>query len=289
MLLSVVGLVLAILSLVAVVALHAIHRGAVRTLKRRVGRLDKRNHDLFRMLREERRARLAHRYDLAPAAQMPVRFTSDDAGDLFLAELFEGRRDGACLEIGAFDGVTGSQTYALHAIGWRCLLVEPLPEHAEACERNRPGAVVVHAACSRSGSTGTVSFAAVRGKQRVSHIEGDASRARASGAHRGAVERIDAPLTTLARVIPPEFPRLDVAVIDVEGHEAEVLDGLDLATNRPRVLFVEHPESGARSLRTLLEPHRYALAGTVGPNAVFVDADERALAARAAILASGAG
>src|SRR5262245_47416510 len=57
------------------------------------------------------------------------------------------RDSGVFVEAGANDGVEQSNTYVLERYRkWRGLLVEPVPELADACRRNRPNAVVECAA-----------------------------------------------------------------------------------------------------------------------------------------------
>jgi len=47
--------------------------------------------------------------------------------DRLLDKLFEGRRRGVCVEVGANNGVDGSTTLYFEEIGWDCILVEPNP------------------------------------------------------------------------------------------------------------------------------------------------------------------
>src|SRR5689334_13139538 len=56
---------------------------------------------------------------------------------------FIGSRGGIFVEAGANDGLSQSNTaYLEFYLGWRGLLVEPIPELAVACRLNRPGAIV---------------------------------------------------------------------------------------------------------------------------------------------------
>ena len=73
------------------------------------------------------------------AATRPGQFTAQDGEDVLLAELFGYKTDGFFIEIGAYDGLYLSNSYFFEQLGWRGLLVEPLPEKAAACRRNRPG------------------------------------------------------------------------------------------------------------------------------------------------------
>src|SRR3954467_449899 len=56
-----------------------------------------------------------------------LEFRSQFGEDSMLWALFAGQLDGFFIEVGAFDGYDCSVTYALEAIGWKGLLVEPIP------------------------------------------------------------------------------------------------------------------------------------------------------------------
>lgn len=60
---------------------------------------------------------------------------------------FYGRGGGTFLEMGALDGVTYANTYALeHVLGWKGILVEASPSSFKLLKDNRPGQVTLHVA-----------------------------------------------------------------------------------------------------------------------------------------------
>jgi len=75
------------------------------------------------------------------------------------------------------------------------------------------------------------------------------------------------PLTTMDEVLKDHT----VAVIDVEGGELDLLDGLDLAKHRPRVMLIENA-----MLR-----HPYTQVGWIQTSRVYVHNDEKEVLARA--------
>jgi len=48
--------------------------------------------------------------------------------DRILWQVFKRRHHGYFIEVGAYDGITLSNTYFLEQMGWTGLLVEPIPE-----------------------------------------------------------------------------------------------------------------------------------------------------------------
>jgi FkbM family methyltransferase len=56
-----------------------------------------------------------------------VRYSQNNEQDIIL-DYFRGKRDGIFLDIGANDGITLSNTYALHQLGWNGVYVEASPK-----------------------------------------------------------------------------------------------------------------------------------------------------------------
>lgn len=163
--------------------------------------------------------------------------------DRILAErFFPGVRSGTCVEVGAGDGLRFSNTAYFERLGWRCLLVEANPDAVSACRRNR-SSMVVHAAAVGKSSLGPVSFT-------VATDCPDLSSLRLDEHNRGALKRYFGGVASRDVIVPsatlddlfddwlPDAP-IDFVTIDVEGHELEVLTGLDLARWQPRVVIVE--------------------------------------------------
>ena len=65
-------------------------------------------------------------------------FKAQYGEDKILWRMFNERPWGFYIEVGAWNGVTLSNTYFLEQMGWTGILVEPLPELYEACVHERP-------------------------------------------------------------------------------------------------------------------------------------------------------
>ena len=261
------------------------------SLRRRQRRLTARVGFLEALLRPAWEDRV--RRDLASAGaqpRLPVRCRAQHAEDILLYELFEGSREGFFIEVGAFDGYSHATTYLLESIGWTGLLVEALPERAEQARRCRPASHVVHAALGKRGSSGTTTltrFADPDGTDELSSyiadIGGDAPRP--SGKH---AQSVRVPLTTMDAILdelaPDRSPTapVDLAVIDVEGGEIDLLDGFDLDRFRPRAILIEDHVGGDHSPNRLaLAARGYADAGWISFNRLMVRKDEPELLLRA--------
>lgn len=277
----------AALALAWVIALTVLVQRRHAATKRRWARLARQaaqtDNARRRAAAREAEAKLA---ELGRPPRFPVRFCSRHGEDLLLWELFGGRTEGFFVEAGAFDGYTHSNTYALEAAGWEGLLVEPIPERAEAARRRRPGSRVVNAALAGPGAGPTIALTRFAGgsvaDELGSHAAGLGGR-RMFGRLRGSrPETIDVPVEQLDALLADRDPQrapIDVVILDVEGAEMAVLGGFDLDRFRPRVLLIEDQQGrwGRRagpSLPERLASHGYAQAGWVGSNRLFVREDE---------------
>ena len=156
---------------------------------------------------------------------------------------------GVFVEAGAHDGYTQSNTYYLERfLGWQGLLVEAVPELFEKARARRRRSIVTHAALvgpERNGTETMVHFgdlASTLGDPR--HAAGGLNNA-----GRNAYE-VSVPGRTLSALIDEAaLGRPDLIVLDVEGHELDVLRGLDLARHGPEFLMVEMLDMGQQRHR----------------------------------------
>ena len=167
-----------------------------------------------------------------------------------MEELFRDRPPGVFVEAGAHDGWTGSNTYWLEAsMGWRGVLVEPVPGLYEACRKERPRAKVFHGALVAtdygqpqievecSGLVSTVKGSAMAGET----LE-------IAGAYYGVTTRptVSVPALTLNTCLERSgFEQVDFISLDVEGFEPQALAGLDLKRWRPTYLLIECNDENA--------------------------------------------
>lgn len=198
---------------------------------------------IVRMLTQQKAALLSQQYG------KPLRFTAQDGEDLLLAEFFNYKPDGFYIEIGAFDGVTFSNSFFFEQIGWKGVLVEPLPGKYAACVANRPNSTVVHAALGKDAD-GKITI-----KEPIGALNGvplgTYAYVRSSARHKNQVANIaerlqshQVPFRTFESVmqqsgIEPQM-EIDFISIDCEGMDFEILQSIDLTRWQPRLILVEH-------------------------------------------------
>lgn len=168
-------------------------------------------------------------------------FYSQFGEDRILSRIFRGKRRGACIEVGANDGVYGSTSLHFERLGWRCILIEPNPELCREIRTRRKAELFE---CAASDRPGTLTLHVAQGAWRadgmstVSDRPEDHARIRQLGFQTYDVhvraDTLDAILTAAGLQEPPDF-----ISIDVEGHEQQVLSGFSLERWKPTVLIIE--------------------------------------------------
>ena len=192
--------------------------------------------------------------------------------DRILWQVFRRRRCGYFIEVGAYDGVTLSNTYFLEQLGWCGLLVEPIYPLCQKAAAARPRSRVVHAACSKRGSRGTARFTVTQNVPVLSFLQADQDHIDRCIREGAQLVEIDVPLATLDDILmherknpgscgSPWVPnvgwRIDLLSIDTEGCELDVLDGFALERFKPRVLVIENDRPAGKTIEPYLQDRGY--------------------------------
>lgn len=169
-------------------------------------------------------------------------YLSQFGEDRLLAEHFGNKRSGCCVEVGAHNGVDGSNTHYFEQLGWACVLVEADPDLAASCQRARPAAHIANYAAVAPDTPRQLSFDVVEGCTALSALSvRDETLLRASflGVD-PSTKRIVVMTKTLDEILEAaKVSTLDFVTIDVEGHEWDVLRGFTLSRWNPEILIIE--------------------------------------------------
>jgi len=199
-------------------------------------------------------------------------FKAQFGEDRILWQVFRGRSMGYFIEVGAYDGVTLSNTYFLEQMGWSGLLVEPILPLCERAAAARPRSRVIHAACGKKGSRGTAKFTVAQHVPVLSFLRADQEHIDRCLREGAELVEIDVPLRTLDDIlletrktqgavagpwVPQAGWRIDLVSIDTEGCELDVLDGFDLDRFKPRVLVMENDRSVGEGIEPYLSGRGY--------------------------------
>ncbi len=232
---------------------------------------------LYRLEAIERMAKLGR------APRMEIDFRSQFGEDIAIYDLVDAFVPGFYIEVGAFDGRHFSVSWIFDALGWDGLLIEPLPERHAQCVKNRPFAHVVHAALGNRSATGQATFTVVEGdgiNGMFSFLSTVPSHLDLLKQSQATTKTVQVPLANMDKLLqehPAKPSRVDVAVIDVEGGEIDVLEGFDLERWKPRVLMLEDNQKGQDPrLEQWMQKNApgYMWAGWVDVNRVYIRSDD---------------
>ena len=201
----------------------------------------------------------------------------DPPVDQYLFErYFPTLRGGVSLECGAYDGITESSCYFFEKYrGWHSVNVEAAPPIFPQLQSNRPRSTNVHAALSnRSGSA---RFTHVISPQHEENF-GNGSLSHQPGHHAALIREgcrfVDYEVRTITYsdlIAEARISRLDLFVLDIEGHEAPAIEGMRQGALLPRVLCVEHGHFGVEKTRDMLAGLPFRLDSVLHANSFFVN------------------
>ncbi len=184
--------------------------------------------------------------------------------DQWLLDQFPRDFMGLAADIGANDGISGSNTMALEHAGWQVLCVEPNPEF-ERCLRQYRELVVICACGSANQEAATFhvnlnNMAAYSSLQR--HPNPVWSLPSGAKVHPAACDQewmtIEVPVARLDHLLQlAGFERLDALSVDTEGTELDVLMGLDLKRWTPRAIICESWDDASPIVIDYLVRHGY--------------------------------
>lgn len=206
------------------------------------------------------------------------------------ARFFPAQDSGVLVEVGSAHPEYLSVSALYRDLGWNVVAIEPNPKF---CELHRAqGHEVLEYACGDHDED-DVDFSIVDSHgaaYRGGHVSYEAfSSLGIKDSYAGLIDsdvnintikvklrRLD----TLLREYAPGVERIDILALDVEGWELEVVDGLDMAKFKPRVLIIENLFA-ERRYRTYMQSKGYELWRHIEPNDVYVVPSELRLRDRA--------
>lgn len=200
-------------------------------------------------------------------------YYSQAGQDAYLHQhIFGNRRGGVFVDIGAYDGITGSNTlFFEQSLGWTGLCIEPVAEQFARLRQTRRAACLQLGIADRDGEAEFVSF-----HPNLSQMGGlretydDRMRQRALDTHK----QTEITSRIAVRRLPPllaehNITQIDLLCIDVEGAEMLILRDLDLQGLAVSALLVENNHHD-HVLRRSLADHGFYLHARLGVDDLFI-------------------
>jgi FkbM family methyltransferase len=215
---------------------------------------------------------------------MPFVSYAQNYEDVILWRAFRDLERGFYVDVGAADPEELSVTQAFYERGWSGINVEPLDEYFEKLMLARPRDRNLKVVVGREAGRRTLHVIAGTGLSTLDP--------RIAAQHQAAgwqTHEIVVPVVTLGKILEDcALPTIHFLKIDVEGAEAEVLEGLNLNRARPWIIVVEATKpfstvSSRDEWEHLVTDHGYSFAYFDGLNCFYVADEFRELKERLAV------
>jgi FkbM family methyltransferase len=189
--------------------------------------------------------------------------------------LFGDRRGGVFVDVGAFDGITGSNTlFFEQSLGWTGLCIEPAPAPFARLQQIRRATCVQLGIADRDGQAEFVSFEpslTQMGGLRATYDP--RMRQRALEGYKQTEHITQVPVRRLMPLLADHgITAIDLLCIDVEGAESMILTDFDFQSVSVQALLVENNHQEA-PLRVLMRDRGYRMAARLGADDLFIHAN----------------
>lgn len=163
--------------------------------------------------------------------------------DKYINELFPNENNGVCIEIGAYDGVSFSNSYFFEKKGWNCLCIEPIPDSFDKCKSVRKNCVKC---CISDKDKDDAEFTVfnILGNN-LSAISSLNPDERLVESHKHLIKdtsKIQVKVRSLTSLLDElNFDKdIDFISIDTENTELDVLKGIDFNKYNIKMLIIEN-------------------------------------------------
>lgn len=201
----------------------------------------------------------------------------DPPVDKFIYERYFSNRKvpGFFIECGAFDGqMECSCKFFEETLGWTGLNIEPSPPIFEQLKKNRPNSININAALSNYDGKSVFKqavhphFGELCTNGSLKHTDTHLSILDEMGCTLKEYEVCTISWSSL--ISKYNVKEIDLMVLDVEGHELTVIEGMLKNKVLPRILCIEHGQLGLEPLEQALYPLGYRYDTSSHVNSFFV-------------------
>ena len=191
--------------------------------------------------------------------------------DRFLLEYF-GIRVGCYIDVGANHPYKLSNTYLLYRKGWRGINIEPIPALHGKIARKRPQDLNLNIGIGRE--RGSMTFYEMHPNV-LSTFNREVQEALVRTGQARLRNTYEVPIRSVTDVYREYMSGadLDLLLIDTEGFEMDVLNGIDWDLFRPKLIVIETTTlsglGGKTDIARLLEQQHYEPIQRLGCNTIF--------------------
>lgn len=212
------------------------------------------------------------------------KYFSQNGEDYLLWKFFGEKRNGFYVDVGAFDGIHLSNTYAFEQMGWKGICIEPNPEIFELCKKNRPNATCLNDVCIGKKRRSNKRFyideigllsTTIKNKGKLIDLK---QRYENRGLHFSGLKKVKLKASTFNEILENNLQdgeKIDFVSIDTEGNELDILNGIDFKRYDIRILVIEFDKASEQEMAELLsEKGGYMFVRQTLHNSFFVKSSE---------------
>jgi len=199
------------------------------------------------------------------------KYTSQAGQDKMIKKnFFDGKKNGFFIEIGAYDGISGSNCYHFERfLNWDGIAIEPSNIQFEKLKKNRKCKVLNNAI---SDEVKEVEFIEVtEGLTQMSGIN-DSSFERnfkiISNNQASKTDSVKLKTITFDEIVPKNKD-IDYLSIDIEGGEMNLLKSIDFKTNSIKVISVENNIPKEQNFKNFFEEINFTYLDRIGQDEIF--------------------
>jgi len=198
-------------------------------------------------------------------------YASQAGQDMMVDRIFGAKRGGTFVDVGGYDGATGSNTLFFEQWrGWYGVLVEPVPAQLDKARLVRRCPCLGYAVAATDGSAEFIEIS--EGFTQMSGLAGSyeadlLTRVRADPRHKERTLRVET--RTLSRILDDSsISEPDFISLDIEGGEAEVLAAFPFDRHSVGVWAIEN-NTGTDAITLIMQANGYDLVEFCGPDEIW--------------------
>ena len=187
---------------------------------------------------------------------------------------FSGKKDGFFIECGSADGIDHSICHYFEKLGWRGINIEPNPHAFQHLGTNRP--LSINENLALSDSAGELTLGIPLGSPRGNEVLQPSLEEWRKGVwdknpRFNDIEEVVVRTDTYTNVVARSgFTSMDLFILDVEGHEVNVIRGMIESPALPGVISIENNKTDMDEIHRMLDSRGYVVRGERKANSFFV-------------------
>lgn len=204
-----------------------------------------------------------------------MKYYSQLEQDRIVDEYLKHKEDGFFIEIGANDGIDGSNTAFFEKFrNWKGICIEPGPNEFKRLTQNRTSININACVSNYAGESDYIhidGYSAMLSGLLENYNQAHVNRINSEMAQRGGtIKQLKMPVLTLQSILDEHsVTEVDYCSIDTEGSEFEIVSSIDYAKTNVRIFSIEN-NYGENRIHEFLKSKGYNLAMKVAWDDIYI-------------------